>query len=63
MHTTRCFTWSEIVHVHHTKKLLMEKVVSAFWGKNDTNYFVAIKTDFVFSSIVTTTLVHKKWKC
>ena len=33
MHTTRCFTWSEIVHVHHSKKLLMEKVVSAFGGK------------------------------
>jgi len=44
----------KIVHVHHLKKHLMGKVVCTFLGKKNTNCFVAIKSDFVFSSIVTT---------
>jgi len=32
----------------------MGKVVCTFLGKKNTNCFVAIKSDFVFSSIVTT---------
>jgi len=34
----------------------MEQVVSTFLAKKNTNGFVAIKGDFVFSSIVTTNL-------
>ena len=32
----------------------MEQLFVLFWAKKNTNCFVAIKSDFVFSSIVTT---------
>ena len=52
------FTWSKktkkIIHVHHSEKHSMEQVVYTFWDKN-YNCFVAIKGDFVFSSIITQT--------
>jgi len=34
----------------------MEQVVYTFLGKKNTNGFVAIKSDFVFSSIITTNI-------
>jgi len=42
----------KIVHLHHLEKHLMGQVVYTFLGKKNTNHFVAIKSDFVFSSIV-----------
>jgi len=46
----------KIVHAHHLEKHLMEQVVHTFWAKKNTSGFVAIKSDFVFSSIVTTNI-------
>jgi len=50
---TYFFFGEKIVHVHRSEKHLMEEVVYTYWDKN-TDCFVAIKSDFVFSSIVTT---------
>jgi len=46
----------KIVHIHHLEKHLMGQVVYIFWAKKNTNYFVTVKSDFVFSSIVTTNI-------
>jgi len=47
----------KLLHVHHLEKHLMEQVVYTvlFWAKKNTN-FVANKSDFVFSSIVSTNI-------
>ena len=52
IHTPRYFTWSKLVHVHHLEKHL----IILFWVKKNTNCFDTIKSDFVFSSIVTTNI-------
>jgi len=56
IHTPRYFTWSKIVHVglHHLERHLMGQVVHTFLGKKEHQLFCAIKSNFVFSSIVTT---------
>jgi len=46
----------KIVHVHHLEKHLMGQVVYTSWAKKNTNCFVAIKSGFVLSSIVTTNI-------
>jgi len=46
-----------IVHAHHSEIHLMEQVGYTFWGKNNTDCCVAIKGNFVFSSIVTTKIL------
>jgi len=46
----------KIVHIHHLEKHLMGQVVYTFLEKKNTNCFVTIKNDFVFSSIITTNI-------
>jgi len=46
----------EIAHVHHLVKHLMEHFVYTFLGKKEYQFFVAIKSNFVFNSIVTTNI-------
>jgi len=45
-----------MVHVHHSEKQLIEQVVYTFWEKKNTNCFVTIKGDFVFSRMATTNI-------
>jgi len=42
--------------VHHLEKRLVEQVVYTFLGKKEHRYFTAIRSGFVFSSIVTTNI-------
>jgi len=46
----------KIAHIHHLEKHLMGQVVYTFLGKKEHQFFVTIKSDFVFSSIVTTNI-------
>jgi len=46
----------KIVHVHHSEKHSMEQAVILLGTKNYTNHFVAINSDFVFSSIIITNI-------
>jgi len=48
--------FQRIVLVHHSEKHLMEQVVYNFLAKKNTKCFVAVKSNFVFSSIVRTNI-------
>ena len=55
--THECISLGQkIVHEHCLEEHLMEQVVYTFWAKKNTNCFVEIRSDFVFSSIVTTNI-------
>jgi len=44
------------VHIHDLDKHMMGQIVYTFWAKKNTNCFVTIESDFVFSSIATTNI-------
>ena len=46
----------KIVHVYCSEKHLREEVVYTFLGKKEHQFLVAIESNFVFSSIVTTNI-------
>jgi len=46
----------KIVHVHHLEKHFMGQVDYTFLCKKEHHFFVTIKSDFVFNSIVTTNI-------